>query len=154
MVVVFRVIGGSILIIVLALALPAGASQPNAVDWTEIVASGEGVRVAARRSGERLTSLAVTTKWGVETLSRNELQKLMNPDLGSLRAIYLPVDIDGSPEEYLVHLEFRAADFDDRWRICDAQKKWLDVDSAWIKIRRKQGVTIEVTKSVACTMKQ
>jgi hypothetical protein len=30
--------------LLLATALPAAATQPHGIDWTEVVASGEGVR--------------------------------------------------------------------------------------------------------------
>jgi hypothetical protein len=131
------------------LALPAAASQPTMIDWSEVTARGEGVQLTARRSHDTLASLSIVTRWGTAVLKSQDRLKLPRPDLSSLRVVRFPLDIEASRHEYHVHLEFRGADHDARRSACWKKDMELPADSALIRIDGR-GVYEVQTQSAEC----
>jgi hypothetical protein len=121
----------------LLIAVPACATQPTLIEWSEVRAHGDGVEVLARRSSDTLASLVVITRWGRASLKTADRIRLGSPDLGSLRVVKFPLNMEFSNYEFHVYLNFRDSDFNERREACWKQPDMtLEDDLAMLTVDR------------------
>ena len=110
----------------------AAASEPAFLDWSQLEAHAEGIRVAAKKNGQDFEYLRIETEWGVDELDEDEIREIPNPILKSLNVVLFPVTVDASQYEYHVQLGFRGGDYDDRQESCWDADMYLPHDFARI----------------------